>query len=683
MATRAEKRFGGNLPQLQNLIKRDPITYESEYTQQLRQFESFLKIYASNPNEDHGHFDSLILFLAHVSHCYPDKAREFSENIYTFLKEHYNSVSSGTRQALCKGLMLLHKRGIVDAEKILPLFFEMLKSQDKHIRAMLSEQIVSMIKAMNAKHKNQKVNSRIQNLFLEKIKEGHQTVGLVALESVIHLYRKSVWKDQKAVNIIGQACLSDVAKLIHTALRFFTSTDESKKNDDDGSDSEGDVKTAKELMMAHRVGKKTNKRQKRLERGMRQIKKNSKKKKAEIFDFSALRMIYDPQGFAEAVYKKMEKCNAQFETKLLFMDFISRMIGIHKLVVLNFYPYVQRFLQPHQREVTKILLYAAQATHDMVPPDTTQPLVKVVADNFVAERNSAEVIAVGLNSIREMCARCPFAMTPELLQDLAQYRKYRNKNVVSAARSLVQLYRHVDPSMLKRKDRGKPTLTMDQLKLKAFGETNAKGHIEGAEMLPSDEENADEAEGEWESDSEDEDADNDDGEWVDVAQSDNEETTGYINPEVEELSAEARAEKAAVVSSTRFLTQKEFDVIKKQKIAETLSLNKGKKRAAVEAGFEKEPSEFVSLSDIERLAKKPKETKAEKVAGVKVAREDRGAFGKPKPKLNPHASTTNKQKQRKKNFVMLKQKMRGKQKRSFRDKQIAFRNALLKQLKRK
>lgn len=55
--------------------------------------------------------------------------------------------------------MLLHKRAIIDAEKLLPLFFELLKSPDKHLRSMLSVQIVSMIKAANAKHKNQKTNS--------------------------------------------------------------------------------------------------------------------------------------------------------------------------------------------------------------------------------------------------------------------------------------------------------------------------------------------------------------------------------------------------------------------------------------------------------------------------------------------------------------------------------------------
>ncbi|OQV13785.1 Protein SDA1-like protein [Hypsibius exemplaris] len=683
MATRADKRFSGNLPQLQNLIKRDPLTYEAEYEQQMRQFESFVKIFASNPNEDHSHFDSLIIFLAHVSYCYPNKAKEFSEQMFEFLKTRYSDLSSGTRQALCKGLMLLHKRAIIDAEKLLPLFFEMLKSPDKHIRTLLSTQIVSMIKAINAKHKNQKTNSRIQNLFLDVVKQGHSVVSVVALEAVIHLYKKNIWRDQKAVNIVADACFTDLPKLVVLALRFFTSSDDSKKDNDD-DDSDNEMKTAKELATAHRVGKKTNKRQKRMDRGLRQIKKNAKKQKKDPFDFSALHMIYDSQGFTEKLYKKLEKCSEQFETKLLYMDLLSRLIGIHKLLVLNFYPYVQRFLQPHQREVTKILLYAAQSAHEMVPPDASQALVKTIADNFIAERNSTEVIAVGMNSIREICARCPFAMTSDLIQDLAQYRKYRNKNVMSAAKSLVQLYRHIDPNMLRRRDRGRPAVGAEDLKLAEFGEVRAANYIEGAEVLPSDEDDVeDDADG-WESASNASD-DSGDGEWVDVPKSDDEAegTTGYINPEVEALSPEAKKEKAAAVSSARFFSQKEFDIIRKKKIADIMGTNKGSKRSAVEAGLDKEPGQFVSLSDIERLSKRPKETRADKIAGSRVAREDRGAFGKPKPKMNPHASTTNKQKARGKNFMMIRQKVRGKQKRSFRDKQISFRNALVKQLKSK
>lgn len=72
-----------------------------------------------------------------------------------------------------------------------------------------------------------------------------------------------------------------------------------------------------------------------------------------------------------------------------------------------------------------------------------EPLVRTIADNFVTERASSEAIAVGLNAVREICARCPYAVNEDLLSDLIGYRNYKNKNVVAAARSVIRLYRQV------------------------------------------------------------------------------------------------------------------------------------------------------------------------------------------------------------------------------------------------
>ena len=41
------------------------------------------------------------------------------------------------------------------------------------------------------------------------------------------------------------------------------------------------------------------------------------------------------------------------------------------------------------------------------------------------------------------------------LQDLAMYRKFRDKDVSSAARGLIGLFREINPAMLAKKDRGR------------------------------------------------------------------------------------------------------------------------------------------------------------------------------------------------------------------------------------
>ena len=58
-----------NLPQLQNLIKRDPASYRDDFSRQLRHYESLMELLLLNPAENAEmarEFCELTLFLAHV-----------------------------------------------------------------------------------------------------------------------------------------------------------------------------------------------------------------------------------------------------------------------------------------------------------------------------------------------------------------------------------------------------------------------------------------------------------------------------------------------------------------------------------------------------------------------------------------------------------------------------------------
>src|SRR5688500_9297892 len=82
------------------------------------------------------------------------------------------------------------------------------------------------------------------------------------------------------------------------------------------------------------------------------------------------------------------------------------------------------------------------------------------------------IFLLGLNTIREICLRSPLVMEGHeaLLKDLLQYRKFKvfllciwlnfvfnvllkDKGVMMAARSLLQLFRALNPSLLPRKMR--------------------------------------------------------------------------------------------------------------------------------------------------------------------------------------------------------------------------------------
>jgi protein SDA1 len=55
-----------NLPQLQNLIKRDPEAYKEEFLQQWNHYNTIRQIFHLNPEEQANNFRELVSFIAQV-----------------------------------------------------------------------------------------------------------------------------------------------------------------------------------------------------------------------------------------------------------------------------------------------------------------------------------------------------------------------------------------------------------------------------------------------------------------------------------------------------------------------------------------------------------------------------------------------------------------------------------------
>jgi len=114
------------------------------------------------------------------------------------------------------------------------------------------------------------------------------------------------------------------------------------------------------------------------------------------------------------------------------------------------------------------------------------PISKCIIDNFAAEHQTPEIIAVGLNAIREMACRSPLALTEDKLTVLMNFVDFKNKSVVMAARSLLNLYRQIYPSLLLKKFRGKEAsiaVSSATDKKPEFGRQIVHTTIDGADLL--------------------------------------------------------------------------------------------------------------------------------------------------------------------------------------------------------
>ncbi|KAJ3208003.1 Protein SDA1 [Dinochytrium kinnereticum] len=790
MVKRSRAEFlGSNLPQLQNLIRRDPSSYKDEFLMQWRQWESGMKIFGFKPDEERLEFAELITFISHVCYCYPSETKEFPTQLMDLLTKHQTILAPSLRKSMVQALILLRNKGIVPAMTLMPLFFSLFRVPDKDLRKLLHTHIVSDVKNANAKAKNNRMNKSLQNYMYKMLHDPSETAARKSLDVMIDLYRKNVWNDAKTVNVISEACFSEKPKIVSTALRFFLDSNSTKDKDEE----DDDLPDINALKHKAQINKKKSSTKSEVEKALASVRRKERQRsRAEVFNFSALHLINDPQGFAERLFQRLKSATAnttfRFELRLQIMDLVTRLIGVHKLIVLPLYDFVIPYLKPHQREAASILAYMAQASHELVPPDTMEAVVQAIADNFVWSNAAAEVVAAGLNSLREICTRCPLAMTETLLQSLMEdYKNNREKSTMNAGRSLLSLFREVNPLMLKKRDRGKgASVNLKEFHAAKYGEVTVHETLEGLDLFSakptsdsedeygsdfgsSDDEGSEapeltestskkaakkskaheeeaEAEGDgwegWEEaslDSEDEE-DGSGGEWEDVeasegegedldeevgeGASDEEDDSGEEEGDLEEsprkkrkqvqekiigpkqakymekmgrlaksteMSEEAALEAKALATSKIF-TDEEFARMKElatQRKAEKMAGSRPGSLGNNDVEDESDDENDPTIVDVHRITSgvKRKMTYDERIESIQAGREGRQKFGSKmgQKKDEKGASTTNREKEKKtKNFMMIvhKRTIKGKAKRSLREKQKILRAHITKQKKK-
>jgi protein SDA1 len=663
----------GKLPQLQNMVKRDPDGYKSEFLMQLRHYESEYQLFELQPTKESAHFGALVSFLSHVAKCYPVEMAAFPSQLITLLRDNYLVLEQDLRKTLVQALMLMRNRALIDPITLLKLFFELFRCPDKRLRELLYNHIVSDIRQLNAVSKNIKVNKALQNFLFDMLQDENETAAVKSLQVLVDLFKRKVWHDTRTANVIATACTSKNTKLLVMAINFFLGID------DDILEEEDKIKQEKQKTVDvdyHNHSKKTKKRQRDT---IKLLKKNKRARNKDLTftaTFPAIELLNDPQGVVEKQLKVLKGCTERFEVKLLMMNFIGRVCGFHKLVLLPLYPLLQRYLQSHQQNVTQILAYLVQSCHDELPPEELLPIVKSIATNFVTERCSSEVIAVGMNALREIFRRVPLVLECDdmdaLIQDLIMYNRMRDKTIVMAARGILNLIREIHPALLKRKDRGKHHV--ETARPKQFGELVAMEDVDGAELLAAAEAagrfDAEENQDGWEVASEsDKDEDDSDGEWVDV-ESDGQDNAGgppsddEDDEEEEETPTEAKPQQERL-SARRILTPKDFErieMLKKEREAELKDPAMRRKRkkaeevaAAAQAAKNEVQMTKVSPEDLEGYSKKKRMTQEERLKSVLEGREDW-------KKKKRGGGTTNTEKKRLKHFMMIKKsrKVQGK-----------------------
>lgn len=694
-------------------------SYIEDFRAQHYQYESHREIFMAAPSSatDTGIISlrELIDFIAHVADCYPDITKDFGPQLIDILSQHHQVLEQELREKIVGSLVLLRKKELMDSATLLQTLFPILiTTPSKTLRQLIFQKILMDLRSSNAKTTNHKLNRTMQTVLFNLVTSDRtSSKGLWAIKLTRELWKRQIWTDTKAVEVMKEASLSENEKVVVGGVRFFLGGDKEREDmEEESSDDEAvDVGRVK-----HQVGinKKTKKKARAIERAKATVQKRERKKtQPHPLNFSALHLLHDPQGFAESLFSRhlqSAKSKLNLDQKLMVLQLVTRLVGLHKLHIMHLYSYFQKYLTPRQPSVTSFLASLAQASHDLVPPDDLEPLVLKIANEFVSEASASEVATAGLNAIREICARQPLAMNETLLQDLVMYRKSKDKGVVMGARGLLSLYRDINPEMLKRRDRGKDasiSLQHGDKKERRFAAQDVGG-IEGLELLEqwkeeerkrkraekglaSDEEdNEEEDENDWDAWNVEDDEDSDDsGGWVnvesdaeiDLSDSDDEGGSRPTKKAKQTDEKESRAEpktteskpdpKKSSLATTRILTP--ADLAKLQELRQEAAVNAlvpGPKRRgpAAESRHKEDPLTAVEIEGLAALSA-GKKTREERIAHAREGKTDRSEHKsvtakRKERKEEQGKSTTNKEKARKKNFLMTLGKAKSKGKRS-------------------
>lgn len=155
-----------------------------------------------------------VCFSSKVVQCYPETCKQFPQRLASMLKHHSTTLDPVMRNCFVKALILMRNKNLLPPLELLELFYELLSCQDKHLRAYLRTHIITDIKNMNAKHKDMKLNSSLQNFMYTMLRDANPKAAKMSVDILIELYNKNIWNDEKTVNIIANlGCFSKFTKV--------------------------------------------------------------------------------------------------------------------------------------------------------------------------------------------------------------------------------------------------------------------------------------------------------------------------------------------------------------------------------------------------------------------------------------------------------------------------------------
>ena len=461
------------LPQYQDRVKRDKESYKEEFLKILKKFEEQFNIFLFNPSRKIKGFKELLMFFAHLSHLFKEETAFIPKGLCKIISENYLTIPHEVRLTIVDSLSIMCKSGILSLLEVIPLFFNLMRCQDKILRKRLTDYIISSLTKVNEKHKNVNINKNIQNFCEKLLEDSNKKLARKTLNIIVNLYQKKIWNDSRTINMLANIAVNakDI-KISSAACKFFLSEYDTEQGDSSDEEDLEELKN-KYKLLGKGYSQKTKKRKAKLKQLMKSIerKEERNKKIKTSTNFLPIDQLNDPYTFAEKLFHLMSSFQSgNFSHKLIILRLLGRILGRHRLIINNFFNSMIPLIKAEQKDLNIILASIIEATHDQIPPIELESLIKKLFDFFISDVLPPQQITLGLHTLYGIMERCPYCINEEYFNICEELRNYKNKSVANAARAVCNLYKeHSDKKGIEN----------------GFGFGDAKNNdtIEGIELL--------------------------------------------------------------------------------------------------------------------------------------------------------------------------------------------------------
>lgn len=429
---------------LQLQVRKDPESHKSLYLNEVEKMRGMLRISRMDPSAKNPELCNLLVFIPSISHNYKEEI--ISGDIFNYALDCYSVLEKGLAHAAVTAIIILKKSKQIDASVFYRQTIPLIETMDKRTKTIFIQFLVSEICRDIS---NWEI---IKDILYTAIKSGVEAHAKRAAYIFIHMISRNIWTDKETTEKVFDLLLGPSSSSVVNFI-FMYLLDKLQL-----TVKEEDIDMPEETKKGTKIKKETLADKKKKEKKKKEIEKKKAKQAEKLAEkepniITLLKRI-EGRGpyYAARIFKSIKSSEHSHELKLKMAQVVSRIAAYHKVTIKGFLGYMGRFMFPHQDNLPLVFSSIVQSIHLDVPTKEVEAVCEMIIDNFCSDHRDDEVIAYGVNALKEIIKRYPAAAKYDCVQFVLSFKKVKKQKAATASFALRKMIREAEKAVQQTKE---------------------------------------------------------------------------------------------------------------------------------------------------------------------------------------------------------------------------------------